>query len=172
MTNTVQTKYPRVLAVAPSTRGFGFVIMEGRETLVHWGGKSAKGDKNAQSLVKLEAMINQFQPSVIVLENASAKGSRRSPRIRKLSQGIVALAEKRNVKAEMFSREEVRSAFFPGGGSTKQALAEILAKRFPEELGSRLPPKRSAWMSEDSRMNIFDAVALALMLRLKNQKQR
>ena len=43
-------------------------------------------------------------------------------------------------------------------------MAEILVKRFPEELGSRLPPKRRPWMSEDSRMDIFDAVALALML--------
>ncbi|MGH7993063.1 MAG: hypothetical protein ACREDQ_06080 [Limisphaerales bacterium] len=44
---------------------------------------------------------------------------------------------------------------------TKQALAERLALKFPVELGSRLPPKRRAWMSEDPRMDIFDAVGLA-----------
>jgi len=34
-------------------------------------------------------------------------------------------------------------------------------------LASRLPPKRRPWMSEDYRMDIFDAVALALILRIK-----
>jgi hypothetical protein len=55
--------------------------------------------------------------------------------------------------------------FFADGCGTKHALAEIIAERFPKELGFRLPPKRRAWMSEDSRMDIFDAVALALMVR-------
>jgi len=54
--------------------------------------------------------------------------------------------------------------FFADGQGTKHALAEILAARFPEELGCRLPPKRRPWMSEDYRMDIFDAVALALVL--------
>jgi len=38
---------------------------------------------------------------------------------------------------------------------TKLAIAEILAKKYPEELGSRLPPKRRLWMSEDYRMDIL-----------------
>jgi hypothetical protein len=65
----------------------------------------------------------------------------------------------------LFSRQQVRRVFFADGQGTKHALAEILAKRFPEELGFRLPPKRRPWMSEDYRMDLFDAVALALMLR-------
>jgi hypothetical protein len=40
----------------------------------------------------------------------------------------------------LFSREQVRRVFFADGRGTKHALAEILAKKFPEELGSRLPP--------------------------------
>jgi hypothetical protein len=35
----------------------------------------------------------------------------------------------------------------------------------------RLLPKRRPWMSEDSRMNIFDAVALGLVFRLKQAKR-
>jgi hypothetical protein len=46
-------------------------------------------------------------------------------------------------------------------------LAEILATRFPEELAPRLPPKRKPWISEDYRMDIFDAVALAIVLITK-----
>ena len=39
---------------------------------------------------------------------------------------------------------------------------QMIAERFPGELGFRLPPKRRPWMSQDSRMDIFDAVALVL----------
>jgi hypothetical protein len=54
---------------------------------------------------------------------------------------------------------------------TKQEMAEMLAGKFPDELASRLPPKRKPWKSEDSRMDIFEAVALALAIRLKKAKR-
>ena len=47
-------------------------------------------------------------------------------------------------------------------------MAELLAKKFPDELASRLPPKRKPWKSEDSRMDIFDAVALAVAFRMSS----
>ena len=43
----------------------------------------------------------------------------------------------------------------------KQEIAIAIAERFPE-LAPRLPRFRKPWMSEDYRMSIFDAVALAL----------
>ena len=61
--------------------------------------------------------------------------------------------------------------FFRDGPGTKHALAELLAKRFPNELGFRLPPKRRPWMSEDYRMDIFAAISLALAFRLTRKKQ-
>ena len=161
--NKIQPKHFRILAIAPSTRGFGFAILEGQDTLVDWGVKTVKGDKNVQSLAKVKKLIAHYQPGVLVLEDASAKNSRRSPRIRKLSQQIIKLAEARKMIVKLFSRDQVMKTFIADGQGTKHVLAEIIAKRFPEELGSRLPPKRKPWMSEDSRMNIFDAVALALL---------
>jgi hypothetical protein len=50
---------------------------------------------------------------------------------------------------------------------TKQEMAELLAKQFPDELASQLPLKRKTWKSEDSRMDIFDAVALVVAFRIK-----
>jgi Holliday junction resolvasome RuvABC endonuclease subunit len=169
--NQINPKHFRILTIAPSTRGFGFVVLEGQETLVDWGVKTVKGDKNIQSLKKVEELIAHYQPGVLVLEDASAKYSRRSPRIRKLSQQIIKMAVARKVSVKLFSRDQVMKTFIADGQGTKHALAEIIAKRFPEELGSRLPPKRKPWMSEDSRMNIFDAVALVLAFRLKKAKR-
>lgn len=165
--NNINPKYIRILAIAPSTRGFGFAVLEGQKTLVDWGAKSVKGDKNAGSLAKVEELIARYRPGVIVLEDASAKDSRRSPRIQTLTKEIISLTATRKITMTVFSREKVRAVFFPDGRGTKQMLAEIVAERFPDELGDRLPPKRRPWMSEDYRMDIFDAVALALVLRMK-----
>jgi len=166
MMKQVQTTSRRILAVAPGTRGFGYAVFEGQDTLVDWGVKSVTGDKNARCLAKVDEMIAHYKPTVIVLRDAG-KDSRRSPRIRALSKRLVALASRREVSVVLFSREQVMRTFFPNGDGTKHALAEILATRFPAELGFRLPPKRKPWMSEDSRMSTFDAVALALALRLQ-----
>jgi len=113
----------------------------------------------------VEELIAHYQPGVMVFEDHSAKDCRRSVRIRTLSKQMIDLATSRTVRIALFSRQQVRRVFFADGQGTKHALAEILAKRFPEELGFRLPPKRRPWMSEDYRMDLFDAVALALMLR-------
>lgn len=158
-------KYPRILAITPSTRGFGFAVVEGLDMLVDWGVKSIRGDKNTGSISKVEELISHYEPHVIALEDASTKPFRRSERIRALSKRIVDMAERRNVTVALVSREQVKRAHLASGQGTKRDLAEIVACRFPEELGFRLPPKRRPWMSEDYRMGIFEAVALALVVR-------
>jgi len=154
----------RILAVAPSTRGFGFAVLEG-DTLLDWGVKSVKGDKNHQSLSKLNELVGYYQPGVLVLEDHTGKGLRRAARIRALNNEIIALAKNRGITLKMFSRQQVRKVYFADGKGTKHAVAEILAKRFTEELGCRLPKKRRPWMSEAYQMGIFDAVALAEAFR-------
>ena len=160
--NKTLPKYPRVLAITPSTRGFGYAVLEGHKLLVDWGVRSIEGDKNSGSIKKVEEMIDLYIPQVIVLEDTATKGSRRSARIQALTKRLVALAGRRTIKVALFSQKQIGRVFFGDTGGTKYALAEIIVERFPEELGFRLPPKRRAWMSEDSRMDIFDAVALAL----------
>jgi Holliday junction resolvasome RuvABC endonuclease subunit len=161
----------RVIAIAPSTRGFGFAVVEG-ENLVDWGIKSVRGDKNRQCLLKVQEMIAHYQPGAIFLQDHSVKGSRRSPRIRALGEQIIAIARKQQVTLTLFARQQVRRAFFSDGNGTKDALAEILAKRFPQELGCRLPAKRRPWMSEAYQMGIFDAVALGLMIGTQKSSQK
>ena len=162
--NKVSPQYPRILAITPSTKGFGYAVLEGHKLLVDWGVRSVTGDKNAGSIEKVEEMIAHYNPQVMVLEDTGIKGSRRSARIQALTKRLVAVGESRSIKVATFSQKQVRRVFFGDADGTKHALAEIIAERFPEELGFRLPPKRRAWMSEDSRTDIFNAVALALMV--------
>lgn len=166
-------KHVRILSIALSTKGFGFAVLDVGGTLANWGTKTTKGkDKNAESLVKANEVITHYRPDVLVLEDTSARHSRRAPRIRKLSKRIIKLAAKNQLKVRLFSREQVMKSFFADGNGTKYALAELIAQRFPEELAHRLPPERREWMSEDSRMDIFDAVALAVLLYLEGQSKK
>ena len=65
----------------------------------------------------------------------------------------------------------MRSLLLGNPKGTKQEMAEMLAMQFPDELASRLPPKRKLWKSEDSRMDVFDAMALAVVFRMKRAKR-
>ena len=131
----IQKKYFRILAIAPGTRGFGYAVLEAQDILVDWGVKSATGDKNKHSVAKVDEMIAHYQPQLLVMENHLATDSRRSPRIRKLTRQIIRFAKKEKVNVKLFARTEVRRVFFAVGEGTKHGVAEILAKRFPEELG-------------------------------------
>jgi Holliday junction resolvasome RuvABC endonuclease subunit len=158
----LRSKYIRVLGVAPSSYGCGFAVTEGENTLVAWGVKTVKGgNKNARCLSNVGNLIAHYQPTVIAIEDARSKGSRRSSRIRALIEKIVVMAKDEKIKVKRYSRKQVNLAFLSDERGTKHALAQYLAARFPEELSSRLPPKRRLWTSDDCRMDIFDAVALA-----------
>src|SRR6266581_6997295 len=88
----------RVLAIDPSTRGFGFAVLEGPSRLIDWGVKETKTDKNRRSLKLIAELIEQYAPGVVVLENYEGKGSRRCRRATELIDSISNLALKRNVK--------------------------------------------------------------------------
>jgi Holliday junction resolvasome RuvABC endonuclease subunit len=161
------TKCFRILAVSLSTKGFGYAVSEGENTLVDYGNKVVKIDKNVHSLAQIDKLIARYQPDVLVLQDVMAKGSRRAQRIKSLHRQIIDLAEKHKLKVSLFSGTQLRSLLLGNAKATKHEIAELLVNQFPDELASRLPPKRRAWTSKDSRMDIFDAVALAVAHRLK-----
>lgn len=159
--DAINKKDFRIIAVAPSTSGFGYAVFEGKETLIECDIRTARGgDKNEQTMKKVKKLIAHFQPDVLILENTGAKGSRRSNRIRKLCQEIIKMARAHDMRVKLLSRDRVMKAFIPNGKGTKQAIAEIVAQKFPEQLAHQLPTKRKPWDSESHRMSMFDAVAL------------
>lgn len=157
--------YPRILAIVPSASGFGLAVVEGVNSLVDWDVKRVRQDLNNGSMERIEKAVAFFQPDVIVME----EGTDRSSRVRALMKRIVTFAGKRDIQVVVLSRVQVRRVFFSDGLGTKDALAELLAQRFPDELAMHLPPKRRAWMSEDHRMAMFSALAVALAFRPNRQ---
>ena len=150
----------RILAIDPTTQGFGFAIIEDPPNLIDWGVAGCK-KRNVDCLKRIEMMIEDYQPTVIVLEDCSRKDSRRCHAVGIFIRKILKLAGKRKIEIHTFSWEEVQKTFSKVGATTKQEIATKIASQFPE-LIPRLPRRREPWMSEDHRMNIFDAVALAV----------
>jgi len=151
----------RVLAVDPTSRGFGFAILEGPEILIDWGVKQIRARKHRRCLKRIEELIDRYQPEVVVVEDCTRKGSRRCLRVRNLIQAIRVLAANRRIPTRCFSRLRVRQVFSEQDASTKHQISTAIARQLPE-LRPHLPSFRKPWMSEDERMAIFDAVALAL----------
>ena len=154
-----RSKIEFVLCIYPSAKGFGYAVFEGSRSLVDWGVKGVHGEKkNAQSLRKVRELLAFYRPDMLITEDCKSAGSRRGSRIRQLIDAIDTLAAKERVAIASSSRAAVRDHF---GLTSKRRIAEAITRDFPE-LEPRLPPIRRIWMSEDARMNIFDAVALGM----------
>ena len=107
----------RILAIDPSTRGFGFAVLEGQERLIDWGVKETKVDKNRMTLRLVADLIDLYQPTVIVVEDYAQEGSRRCSRVEKLINDISNLARKRKIKVRSVSRSKVKEAAFAESGA-------------------------------------------------------
>lgn len=151
------------LAVDPTTKGFAFVVIEDG-LLVDWGVRHAGPIKTSGSLKKLRLLLKQFTPDVLVLEDVNHNSSRRWRRIRQLVGIFAREGRRHHVNIRRVTRRQVQR-YFAGYSVpiTKHRVALALAERFPE-LRERLPRVRKVWMTEDERMSIFDALAMAMVV--------
>lgn len=157
---------PIVLAVYPSTYGFGYAVVEGTTFVLEasmWLTKYTRkhgNDKNAKCLSKISSLVKYYDPDVIVLEDYEGKGSRRYDRVRRLIDEVNEIAGEKNIRVHKYSRDEIRNCFEQYGAFSKYEIAKVIAARI-SDLRDRLPAqKRKVWLPEDYRMGIFDAMSL------------
>lgn len=151
----------RVLAIQPTTRGFGFAVFEGPQEPIDWGVKEVRKNKNAVCLRKITELVELYEPRVLITEDYAGEGSRRAKRIERLVRDIACLGDKKRILVASYSRAEIRKTFQPFGAKTKYDIAKLIAKWLPG-FRFRLPPVRKIWKSEDYRMAMFDAASFAL----------
>jgi hypothetical protein len=155
--NQTTSKQIRILAIALTARGFGYCVIE-NNVMLESGNKGVEGNKNLQSVSKIEKLLKQFLPSVLVLQDVNAAGCRRAPRIKTLHRQIIELAASRKIKVSLLSGKLLREVLLGDAKGTKHEMAEMLAEKYPVEIAAKLPPKRRPWENEDGRMDMFDAV--------------
>lgn len=160
--NVETTNQCYVLALFPSTRGMAFALFDSPLSLVDWGHVSIKGDsRNLKCTDAAKRLIERYVPDVVVLEDTSKRIHSRGARIAALNQAFVTLAVLQGVEVLRLPSKEIRQRFEAVGARTKEERAKMIANMLPA-LSHKLPPKRKAWMSEDPRMALFEAAALAL----------
>ena len=158
-----------VLCIYPSAKGFGFAVFEGSHSLVDWGVKGVHGErKNAQSLRKIRGLLAFYRPDSSLPRTTRARARGGEAGSKQLIDAIGALAAKESVASSDFSRDRGTQLFRL---ERKAADRGAIAQEFPE-LEPRLPPVRRIWMSEDARMNMFDAVALGMTFFHTKEKKR
>jgi Holliday junction resolvasome RuvABC endonuclease subunit len=145
----------------PNTRGIGFAVLEGPTSLLDWGIKDVRKDRDKNAPRVAKQLLISYQPDILVLEDPSGKDSHKRPRIRRLIPRIHRFATAESVETHRFGRQTIRQCFADAGASTKEQIATVIAARLPE-LQPHLPPKRKFWVTEHRRMGVFDAAALAL----------
>jgi Holliday junction resolvasome RuvABC endonuclease subunit len=153
-----------VLSAYVNTRGFAFVLFEGSAlSPFDWGIQEVRGPRRQhRCLSSVVAIMDRYRPDILVIQDTSASGTRRALRLVRLNAAIAGLAEDRGTPVYAYSRADVYDAFQYLGFSNKQTLAELIAKHIPA-FERYVPPPRKPWMSEDARMGVFDAAALALV---------
>ena len=151
-------KHQVVVAIYPTSRGMGYCVFDTPRTLLDWGRSQYLLCPTTATLNKLGVLIDLYQPEVIVLEDTSADTSRRRDRIKKRITKITEYALSKQVPVRHISPGEMKQAF---PVANKDVRAKDIVQVLPE-LESYLPPKRRAWDSIHPRMQIFDAVSLAL----------
>lgn len=154
----------RVLAIDPTPRGFGFIVLEGPRTVVDWGVRSGRAvsiQREQQLLSRIGDLLRQYRPRIVILENGDAPGSRRCGRVKLLIESAANLAVWEGVAVRRVAVSNVRKAFSSFGARTKHEIARVVAMQLPE-IAAWLPKPRSLWTGEDYRMAVFDAAALAL----------
>jgi hypothetical protein len=154
---TPQQVQPRVLAIYPYRKGFGFAVFHGVD-LVDWGLARIHSKHEEETLVRAQALIDRHQVNILATEDGT--NSRRGRSSRRLVERLIGYARLRGLPSMAVSRVAAWEVFGLDGRATNHHLSGLLATYFTE-LQQILPAKRRFYDSEDARTNVFRAVAIA-----------
>ena len=149
-----------VLAVHSFSRGFAYVLAEGPLSPVDWAVREVrKRDRNSHCLSLIADLVNRHEPHAVVLRQLET--TTRLKRIVRLEQLIANMATARGIEVHHLERMQVRATFSSIGAVSRYEVAQAIASEV-HAFTHRLPRPRKVWESEDSRMYLFDAAALAM----------
>jgi Holliday junction resolvasome RuvABC endonuclease subunit len=146
------------MAIDPHSRGFGYAIMEGPLELVDFGTIETRLRKKDERICQqVERLVQVYNPHVVLLPDP--KSWKRHGQTTSRLLAFVVQRYSRQPRVRMILWKEVEKAF--SEARNKHQMARAVVDLLPQ-LARWLPPPRKPWMGEDRRVNIFDAVSLAL----------
>lgn len=154
----------RILAIALRSQRLGLVVAEGSIELVHWGMIFYEGNEDASiasAMKRTHVLFARFSPARVAIERSKTDNAPNAENLQSLYRCIRKEASSRSVPVSVLTRTQVSEAFRDFNVRSKDDIAALLARMFPE-LQPKLPPKRKLWKREHFSMPMFDAVALAV----------
>jgi hypothetical protein len=155
---------PRILVLDLRHRRFGYAVFEGHRSLLDWGVRVYPAVGEAETILamkRLDGLIGLFNPSAIVVKKERWKYPDAQSGMQSVVKAVSILASARSIPVHLVPQSDLLAAFAPLGGKTREEMAEVLTRIYPDLLWY-MPPKRKIWQAEHSRMTVFDAVALGL----------
>src|SRR3990172_5815991 len=103
---TISKNEKRVLALDVRRRSFGYAVLEGPGRLLDWGVKSFRKGVNAVQVPraqKLEALLEEFLPSVVVLRTPGLRSKRK-----KFVEGVRGKTDGYGIPIRLLSSREIQ----------------------------------------------------------------
>ena len=176
MTQLTTTQHTplRILAIKPGTHDTGYAVFDAGELLysrVHTFTRRQTGYSTlteAQRLV--HALINTFNPTILVIENALLTHAERSSLGHMLMEEITRLAAWRGLEIFSYAPTTVKKAITGDDTASRSKVAEIIVHLWYHHLEQYLdtddPEQDTYWK------NMFDAVALGIVAHYDVTGQR
>lgn len=158
----MSTNTPRILAIDPGTRHMGVAVLAGPE-LIYYAVRDFKRKRPADELLRatrkaLLALIAKYAPTVLAYEKTFYVQAKSSALLHVQEAEIARVAKVARLEVVGYSPAHVRKVLCRDGRATKQRVADLLTRRFPELAGYR---HRGEPLREQYWLNMFDAVAVA-----------
>lgn len=151
-----------VLAIYPTSRDIAYTLFAAPLTPIDWGLKRLRGkERDARAFEIVTALVTALRPDTIVIEDCETLRCNRSDRVRRLYAFINTFAETENLTLVRYSRARVKQTFREAGAIRRHEIAQAIVSYIPA-FTHRMPKVRKLWQSEDHRLALFDAAALAL----------
>ena len=151
---------PAVLALYPNSKGISYAIMDSPTHIVRSGMCTITPICNTRCLQQADAYLDYFRPDLVILENVHSPISKRSNRIKNLTERIETIAKNKKLAVSHYTRKDIEEVFQEFDASTKHQINEIIGSCFPE-YKDKVPKKRSNGSPEPHRTGEFDAISLA-----------
>lgn len=150
-----------VMAIYPNGVGFGYAVMENPLTPIDCGVVSVKPISNKGCLNKVEKLIDEYMPEIVLTQRLTGKHSKKTKRVTKLIEQIISLSEDKDVSVATYSREQIRFVFSEFQAKNRYEVAKKITEAIPQ-YKHKLPKRRKAWMSDGHTMGMFDAISLVM----------
>lgn len=158
----------KVLAIDPGTRHMGVALLDDG-ALVYSGVKVIRNRRSPHEILWagrkiVLRMINDFCPQVLVVEKTFFAKNKNTALLNVLVDEIKNIGRRKGLKVISFAPSTMKKMVCGNGRASKEEVARVVVSKYPE-LKVFLTQDRK-W-KEEYHQNMFDAVALGMMIAKK-----